>query len=151
MHPVSPENLAALWRGVTLSAMTRAQLTLLSIIVIAAGGGLVFYLLTIVPPVDGTGQLDTPAVTLFFIGLTLGAMGVSSLIASVLHLQWPTLAGVGPRSRPPASAALRQGIIFGAAFLLLALLAFFQRLDIALILVTLLVAWLLEAFIQNRG
>ena len=131
--------------------MTRAQLTLFSIIAIAAGGGLVFYLLTAVPPVDSSGQLDTPAIVLFFIGLALAAWGAASLIASVLHLQWPALAGVGPRSRPPVTAALRQGGVFAAAFSILAVLAFFQRLDIALILVTLLVAGLLEAFIQNRG
>ncbi len=131
--------------------MTRAQLTLVSIIAMLAGGGMLFYLLATTPPVDASGQLDTPAVVLFFSALTLTALGVSALVASVLHRQWPALAGVGPRSRPHPTAALRQGIIFAAAFLLLALLAFFQRLDIALILVTLLFAGLLEAFIQNRG
>lgn len=131
--------------------MTRAQLSLISIVAIAAGGGLLFYLLTVVPPVDATGQLDMPAVVLFFVGLGLTALGIGNLIASVLHLQWPALAGVSPRRRPPPLVALRQGAIFATAFVLLALLALFQRLDIALILVTLLVAGLLEAFIQNRG
>lgn len=131
--------------------MTRAQLTLVTMIAIFAGGGMLFYLLTATPPLDANGQLNMPAVVLFFIALTLTTFGVSALVASVLHRQWPALAGAGPRSRPQPVVALRQGIIFAAAFLLLALLAFFQRLDIALILVTLLVAGLLEAFIQNRG
>jgi len=131
--------------------MTRTQLTFISMIAILAGAGLLFYLLTSVPPVGADGQMDMPAVVLFFIALALTALGGISLIASVLHLQWPALAGAGPRSQPAPIAALRQGVIFATAFILMAILAFLQRLDIALILVILLVAGLIETFIQNRA
>ena len=47
--------------------------------------------------------------------------------------------------------ALRQGVLFAAALLVLAGLALFQQLDFAFVAVTLVMVGLVEAFIQSRG
>ena len=131
--------------------MTRAQLTFFSTLALIIGAGILFYLLTSVPPVDANGVVDTPALILFFIGLALATLGLGALVASVLHRQWPALAGANRRSNPKPIVALRQGALLSATVVALALLAYFQRLDVTFLLVTLVLAGLIEAFIQNRG
>ncbi len=131
--------------------MTRVQVTILSTLALVAGAGTLFYLLTSVPPVDVDGLVDTPALVLFFIGLALATLGVGALLASVLHRQWPALAGASRHRGPEPIVALRQGALLATTFTALALLAYFQRLDVTFLLVTLVLAGLIEAFIQNRG
>ncbi len=55
------------------------------------------------------------------------------------------------RTRPAPGVALRQGMLLAVAVLTLALLAFFQFLDVVFVLVTFLLVGLLEAFLQSRG
>jgi hypothetical protein len=130
--------------------MTRVQLTVFSTLAILAGAGTLFYLLTSVPPVGVDGTVDTPALVLFFIGLALTILGGGARLASVLHRQWPALAGASRRRGPEPIVALRQGALLAATFTALALLAYFQRLDVTFLLVALVLAGLIEAFIQNR-
>ena len=118
---------------------------------LVGGLALLGYLLLSVPPTDSSGALDVPAVVLFFIGLGLVGAGLGSLIAAILQRQWPALAGGGAEHGPAWGVALRQGVLFAAALLVLAGLALFQQLDIAFVAVTLVMVGLVEAFIQSRG
>jgi len=131
--------------------MTRAQLTFFSTLALIAGAGTLFYLLTSVQPKDANGVVDTPALILFFAGLALATLGMGALAASVLHRQWPALAGAGRGRKPAPIVALRQGALLAATVITLALLAYFQRLDVTFLLVTLVLAGLIEAFIQSQG
>ncbi|GIV75922.1 hypothetical protein FKZ61_001250 [Litorilinea aerophila] len=129
-----------------LAAVAWAALALM------VGGSLLAYLLGSVPPTLADNRLNIPAVTLFFLGLFLLSGGLASLIALALHSRWPTLAGVrSRRARPAPGVALRQGVLLAVAVLALALLAFFQFLDVVFVLVTFLLVGLLEAFLQSRG
>ncbi len=119
---------------------------------LVGGLALLGYLLLSVPPTDSSGALDVPAVVLFFIGLGLAGAGFGSLVAAILQRQWPSLAGGAAADDGPAwGVALRQGLLFAAALLVLAGLALFQQLDIAFVAVTLVMVGLVEAFIQSRG
>jgi len=131
--------------------MTRAQLTFFSTLALIAGAGTLFYLLTSVQPKDANGVVDTPALILFFAGLVLATLGVGALTASVLHRQWPALAGASRSRKPKPIVALRQGALLAATVITLALLAYLQRLDATFLLVTLVLAGLIEAFIQSQG
>ena len=61
------------------------------------------------------------------------------------------LAGGAADHGPAWGVALRQGVLFATALLVLAGLALFQQLDFAFVAVTLVMVGLVEAFIQSRG
>ncbi len=65
----------------------------------------------------------------------------------MLHRRWPALAGA-PSGKPEPFVAIRQGLLVGATAGVLAVLGLLQMLDIAFILVTILVAGLIEAYMQ---
>ncbi len=130
--------------------MARGLFWTITIFTLIAGTVLLLYLLFAVPPTDNAGVMDVPAVVLFFFGLGLAATGFGSLIAAILHRQWPALAGA-QRGAPDLTAALRQGVLFAVAVLALAGLALAQQLDVAFIAVILIMVGLVEAFVQSRG
>lgn len=129
--------------------MTQRRLIAWSVIVAMAGGGLFGYLLTSVPPREPGGQLDAPVVFLFVGTLVMLMGGLATLVASMLHRRWPLLAGA---VRPPTDpvVALRQGIIVAGAVATLLLLALVDMLDLAFVLVTVILAGLIEVFLQSR-
>jgi hypothetical protein len=132
--------------------MTSTQVRFLATLLALVGGGILAYLLWQVPPRQSNGQLDLPALALFFGGLWMLTTGLVSLLADRLHRRWPALAGhlgVDPRFRT-AGAALRQGALLALALCLVAAFAFLRILDIIFVLVILLLVGLVEAYFQSR-
>jgi uncharacterized membrane protein YidH (DUF202 family) len=132
--------------------VTRRQATAWAVLASALGlSGLVFMLLQVSPYlVDGS--INTPAVALFLLCLTVLLFGLVSLGALWLHLRWPALAGVyGKKKKPPASAALRQGLLIALALATVALLIVFRELDIILVLITFGLVGLIEAYVQSKS
>jgi hypothetical protein len=130
--------------------MTRLQAAGWSVLFTLAGGGVLTYLLTTVPPRLPDGNVSQPLVALLLFGLLLAVTGIAAAIAMALHRRYPGLGG-GDRSRPPRPAvALRQGFLFACAILVNALLAFFQVFDVIFLVATPLLAGLLEAYLQHR-
>jgi MFS family permease len=118
------------------------------------GGGSLIYLVMNVSPYAAEGRLNPAALLAFMLALFLLAGGLGGLIALRLHERWPTLAGVKTRrlQQPlPVEPALRQGILVGLVAVVWAALAMARMLDIAVLLVTLLIAGLAEAYVQSRG
>lgn len=120
-----------------------------AVVAILVGIGSLVYLVTNVPPRTATGQLDGPIVSLFFLALFVALTGFGSFFALSLHRRWPNLAGVRRGEASPA-VAFRQGAIFAVTIGVIALLAMLQMLDLAFLLVTIIVAALVEAFLQSR-
>ena len=131
--------------------MRRGLFWFITGLMLVTGLALLGYLLFSIPPTDENGALDVPSVVLFFIGLGLAATGFGSLVAAILHSQWPALAGAPAGSGSARVAALRQGILFSIAVLIMAGLALFQQLDFAFVAVTLVMVGLVEAFVQSRN
>ncbi len=133
--------------------MSHTRATVLAVIGLLAGAALLIYVLRSVTPYDANNQLSPTALLLFLTGVFLAAGGAGALAASALHRRWPALAGVKTRQRRKpltADAALRQGVIFGLVVATLVALAIAQVLDVAVLIVTLLVAGLVEAYVQSR-
>jgi hypothetical protein len=132
--------------------MSHARATALAVIGLVAGAALLIYVLRNVAPY-AAGQLNPAALLLFLTGVFLLVGGASVLAASALHRRWPALAGVSPRQRRKpltAEPALRQGILAGLVAVTLLALAIMRVLDVAVLIVTLLVAGLVEAYAQSR-
>lgn len=128
---------------------------LLATLSLLAGGALVVYVLTNVPPTTDGQALDPAALLLGFTGIFLLAASGGVLAALFLHRRWPALAGRvnvrrGRPKSPPVEPAVRQGILFGLAIVTLAALVVVDVLDIAFFIVTFLVAGLIEAYAQTR-
>lgn len=118
------------------------------------GGGSLIYLVMNVSPYAAEGRLNPAALLAFMLALFLLVGGLGGLIALRLHERWPALAGVKAhrlRQPLPVEPALRQGILAGLVAVVWAALAVARMLDIAVLLVTLLVAGLAEAYVQSRG
>jgi hypothetical protein len=117
----------------------------------ATGAALLGFLLWSVPPTLPTGHPNQAALLLFLFGLLSLVFGFSGLVALALHGRWPGLAGVRDRrKRVDPGIALRQGALLALAVGIMAVLAYYQMLDIAIAAVTLVIAGLVEAFLQNR-
>jgi hypothetical protein len=135
--------------------MSRTRVLVLATLGLLAGGALVVYVLTSVPPTTDGQALDPIALLLGFAGLFLLAASTGVLVAILLHGRWPALAGRTPTRRgrtktPPTRPAVRQGILFGLAVATLVALAMVDVLDVAFFIVTFLVAGLIEAYAQTR-
>jgi len=135
--------------------MTRTRVLLLATLGLLAGGALVVYVLTNVPPTTDGQALDPIALVLGFAGVFLVAASGGVLVALFLHRRWPALAGKpgarrGRPKTPPVEPAVRQGILFGLAVVTLVALAMVDVLDVAFFIVTFLVAGLIEAYAQTR-
>ena len=110
---------------------------------------LLSYLLISVSPYLFADQLNIPAIILLLAALFFFVQSLATLIALRLHRRWPAVAG-DPTYHPDPIVAVRQGVLAAFATIAIALLALFHFLDIIFILVTLLLAGLIEVFIQNR-
>lgn len=123
----------------------------------AAGGAamlgmaMVAFIVGSVPPTYPDGAPNQAALLLFLLGLLLLVFGFGGLVALALHGRWPALAGVRDRRRKPdPGVALRQGGLLAAAVGVMGVLTYLGMLDVAFALVTLIIAGLVEAFLQNR-
>lgn len=133
--------------------MSHTRATLLAVVGALAGGALLSYLLVTTRPYAADEELNLWAVLAFLTGIFLLLTGVGGLLALALHRRWPALAGARTRQRrrmPTGEAALRQGALLGVVAVVLAVLAMLQVLDVAVFMVTLLMAGLIEAFVQSR-
>lgn len=117
----------------------------------AIGAALLVFILWSVPPTYPSGESNPAALLLFLLGLLLLVFGFGGLVALALHGRWPNLAGIRDRrKRPDPGVALRQGGLLAAAVGVMGVLTYMGMLDIAFALVTLVIAGLVEAFLQNR-
>ena len=130
--------------------MNRPRTLVLTLIVALLAGVLVALFATSIAPVADDGALDVPVVAAFVGALTVLVGALATLLALALHARWPALAGAH-RGRPNPVAAVRQGALAGVVCLTFLVLALLDSLDIAFVLVTLLLAGLVEAFVQVRG
>ncbi|RIK38488.1 MAG: hypothetical protein DCC57_20865 [Chloroflexi bacterium] len=116
-----------------------------------SGAALLAFILWSVPPTYPSGEPNPAALLLFLLGLLLLVFGFGGLVALALHGRWPNLAGIRDRrKRPDPGVALRQGGLLAAAVGVMGVLTYLGLLDIAFALVTLVIAGLVEAFLQNR-
>lgn len=130
---------------------TRARV--LSILGLLAGGALLVYVLRNLSPYSEGDRLNPAALLAFLAGVFLVIGSSSALAALSLHRRWPMLAGRKARQRRQlltAGPALRQGVLSGLTAVTLIALAMIQVLDVAVLIVTLLVAGLIEAYVQSR-
>lgn len=138
----------------TLRGMLRKPLTYLLLACALAGAAGLGYVVLVVPPYEPGGSLSVVALLLFFISLFALAAAAGSLVAMAAHRRWPALAGrrqrLRPNSPPPVEAALRQGILFGLVVATLLALSILRVLDITFVLVTILLAGLIEGYAQTR-
>lgn len=130
--------------------MTRLQVLGWVGLLLLAGGGGVGYLLTSMPPRQSDGQLNTPLVALFFLALLLLLTGLGAGVALLLQQRWPALGGAKRYKAPQPGFALRQGFLLACAVLANLLLALFRMFDIVFVLVLLLLAGLIETYLQSR-
>lgn len=133
--------------------MSHIRATVFSILGLLAGGALLLYLMWNVSPYSDGDQLSPIALLLFLAGVFLLVGGAGGWIALTLHRRWPALAGPKKRSRrqaPSAEPALRQGMLAGLVVVVLVALAILRVLDVAVLIVTLLLAGLVEAYVQSR-
>lgn len=131
--------------------MTRPQALTWSILLMGVGGGLLFYLLRTTSPYLDNGSLHLPLVILLFVGIFTFFAGGGVLAALLTHARWPALGGGGVQRVPRGDFALRQGLLLGGVVVALALLAFFQMVDLIFILVILLIATFIESYWQQRA
>lgn len=130
---------------------TRARI--LSILGLLTGGALLVYVVSTLSPQREGGQLDPVALLGLFSGVFLTFSSVGALLALSLHRRWPALAGRKSRQQRQAFSAdpaLHQGVLVGLTTATLLALAILRVLDVAVFIVTLLVAGLIEAFVQSR-
>ena len=134
--------------------MSRTRVTILAVLSIVIGGATLVYVLLFVSPYTPEHQLSMVGLLAFFGGFFLFASGLGTATAIFLHRRWPMLAGPRPArrvaQRPVADAALRQGILAGVALAALVALAMVRVLDITFAIVALLLAGLVEAYVQIR-
>jgi hypothetical protein len=134
--------------------MSRRRTGAFALVVALTGATLLVYVLRAAPPYDVEERLSPIALLLFFSAVFLSIAGVGTLAALLLHRRWPALAGsVSTRSRrkgAPLGAAIRQGILFGLTTVVIIALSMLRVLDAAVLIVTLVVAGLIEAYAQSR-
>lgn len=134
--------------------MSQPRATALAVVSLISGSGLLIYLLRTTPPYTAEHQLNPVALLAFLVGVFLAVSGAAALVALALHRRWPALAYSRARPRKAASLnadpALRQGILVGIVVVTLIALNTLRVLDVAVLIVTLLVAGLIEAFVQSR-
>jgi len=134
--------------------MSRRRTGWVASIAALVGGVLLVYVLRTVPPYNADERLSAIALLLFFFAVFLLMAGGGTLAALLLHRRWPALAGrVNPRARrkdSPTEAALRQGVVFGLVVAVIIALSMARVLDVAVLIVTLVVAGLIEAYAQSR-
>jgi hypothetical protein len=134
--------------------MSRRRAGSIALIAALVGAALLVYVLRAVPPYNADERLSAMALLLFFSAVFLAMAGVGTLVALLLHRRWPALAGsVSPRARRKESlteAALRQGILVGLVAAVITALSMLRVLDVAVLIVTLVVAGLIEAYAQSR-
>lgn len=94
-------------------------------------------------------DLNIPVVILFFAAIFVSTSTIFALVALRLHSYWPALAGAHG-SKPEPIVAIRQGLLFGVALIVIVLLALLRMLDIIFALVTFLLVGLLEGFLQSQ-
>jgi len=132
--------------------MSYTRATVLAFFSLLAGGALLVFLLRNVSPYRSDDELNPLALLTFMLSVFLMTGGGGVLTALALHRRWPALAGIKTRRRPlTAEAALRQGVLLGLTAVTLLAMAMLQVLDVAVLIVTLLVAGLIEAYVQSRG
>jgi hypothetical protein len=138
----------------TLTFMLRKPVTILTSIFALVGAAGLGYVVLSVPPYGTSGELSIVALLLFFACLFMLAASLGTLAALAAHQRWPSLAGRRQRLRrdsPPAvESALRQGILFGLVVATLMALSILRVFDITFVLVTILLAGLIEAYAQTR-
>ena len=132
--------------------MTRRQVTTWGILGLLVGGGGLVAVVLFVPPYAEGERLSPLALLLFFAALFLFVAGAGSLLALALHRRWPALAGSPRRGgrKTNAAPALRQGILGALVVVTLTALAAMRSLDVAFVIVALLLAGLVEAYMQTR-
>ncbi len=133
--------------------MSHTRATVLSILGLLAGGALLIYLAWNISPYGDGDQLNPIALLMLLTGVFLLVGGAGGWIALALHRRWPALAGTKSRARrqaPSAEPALRQGMLAGLVVVMLVALAILRVLDVAVVIVTLLLAGLGEAYVQSR-
>jgi len=135
--------------------MSHTRVFMLATLSLLAGGALLFYLVGNVPPTTDGQMLNPVALLLGLAGIFLVTAGAGVLAALVLHRRWPTLAGRpgtrrGRSKMPPTAPAIRQGILCALAVVTLVALFISRKLDIAFMIVTFLIAGLIEAYAQTR-
>lgn len=110
---------------------------------------LLTYITWQVSPFTTYPQLNIAIVVLFFAAVFVSASTIFALVALRLHSYWPSMAGAHGR-KPEPIVAVRQGLLFGLALIVIALLALLRMLDIIFALVTFLLVGLLEGFLQSQ-
>ncbi|HHW88347.1 MAG TPA: hypothetical protein GX400_19345 [Chloroflexi bacterium] len=133
--------------------MSNTRARVLAIFGLLAGGTLLGYVLGALSPYRAGGQLDPLVVSMLLSAVFVTFSSVGTLLALSLHQRWPALAGRKSRQHrrtPSAAPALRQGVLAGLTLVTLLVLAILRVLDVAVFIVTLLVAGLIEAFVQSR-
>ena len=134
--------------------MLRKPVTFLLLVCALGGAAGLGYVVLVVPPYETGGELSVVALLLFFASLFTLTAAIGSLARFAAHQRWPALAGrrqrLRPNSPPPVESALRQGILFGLVVATLVALSILRVLDITFVLVTILLAGLIEGYAQTR-
>ncbi|MBP7962708.1 MAG: hypothetical protein KBG20_03055 [Caldilineaceae bacterium] len=137
--------------------MPRSTTTALTLAALS-GALLTGYVFTQMAPILSTGRLDLAALLLLFGGIMLMITGLVGLLALGLSRRWPVLAGRGGlsrykavRTRSRTQAAIRQGLLAGVVAAALLVLALTGWLDLSIALVIVVLAGLVESFVQSRG
>jgi hypothetical protein len=133
--------------------MTRSQAAVWASIAAIIGAAILYRLVSAVSPFVAEGQVNLPALLGFYAGVLLFFSGIGCVLALALHERWPALAGVDPNhpaSSPAPEAAIRQGILLGVSVAALLILSMFKLVDPAFILVSIVLAGLMEVMWQSR-
>jgi len=142
-------NLVGVVESDTLGNMSRKRAFTWSIAGMLIGAVLLVFLLYKVPPFTTDGQIDLVVIAAFLLTSMVLISGVAAFVLLVLHRRWPALAGV-LNGKPEPFAAIRQGLLVSATAGVLAVLGLLQMLDIAFVLGAILIAGLIEAYMQSR-
>lgn len=113
------------------------------------GTTLLTYITWQVSPFTTYPHLNIGVIILLFAAVFISTSTIFALVALRLHVYWPSLAGAH-KSKPEPIVAVRQGLLFGFALIVIALLALLRMLDIIFALVTFLLVGLLEGFLQSQ-
>lgn len=107
------------------------------------------YVMWRVSPFTDYPRINIPVIIIFFITVFVSASTIFALVGLRLHKRWPMLAGARGKT-PEPTIAVRQGLLFGLALIVIALLALVQMIDIIFVLVIFLLMGLLEGFFQSQ-
>ncbi len=115
------------------------------ILMFVSGMGICTYLVWTTSPYLDNGQDNIRSILVMFAGIFLATGGLGALLLRPMHRRWPVLKG---KTREDAS--LRQGLLTGLGFCIMALLTLFDLLDFAMAISVAFLIVLLETFLQNR-